>query len=91
MLVDVPCVGVTDPINDIVMDQICNCVGLVYVVNCAQRDDFEVDKVRGSAKPSSPSRRWRGASVYPTATMRCHFLSCVATHQRRARVVKKRR
>ena len=45
MLVDVPCVGITDPINEIVMDQIANCVGLVYVINCTKDNDFEVNKV----------------------------------------------
>ena len=42
---DVPCVGITDPINEIVMDQIANCVGLVYVINCTKNNDFEVNKV----------------------------------------------
>ena len=45
MLVDVPCVGITDPINEVVMDQIADCVGLVYVINCTQDNDFEVNKV----------------------------------------------
>ena len=47
VLVDVPCVGITDPINEIVMDQIANCVGLVYVINCTKDSDFQVNKVKG--------------------------------------------
>ncbi len=46
MLVDIPSVGYTDPLNTLVLDQIANCVGLVYVINCMEDSDFEVNKVR---------------------------------------------
>ncbi len=59
MLIDVPCVGVTDPINEIVMDQITNCVGLIYVVNCTQGSDFEVNKVSENFQVLNPAAVFR--------------------------------
>ena len=62
MLVDVPCVGITDPINEIVMDQIANCVGLVYVINCTKDNDFEVNKVSPAKLKFTVVCRKRGVS-----------------------------